>query len=165
VANRVGSYEKLRSRYGLRMNPWRDNLSSADQADMDRLLDTALGIARSALAGSSEFDPFAILIDLAGKTLQMELDLAGLGKHPETEQILSATQSQLRALSDTSRCTALIVNTRLAKERTDAIEVRLEHKANAALLVLLPYKRPKFGGVIEYGALTAFAAQPNVFAS
>jgi len=160
----VGSRENVRNRYGFTMNPWRDTMSAADQADMDRLLDTALGIARSALAGSSEFDPFAILIDLDGRTLQMELDLAGLGKHPETEQILSATQSQLRAQSHTSRCTALIVNTRLAKERTDAIEVRLEHKAKAALLVLLPYKRPKFGGVIEYGSLTAFAAPADVFA-
>ncbi|MCY7413250.1 MAG: hypothetical protein LH471_09510 [Salinibacterium sp.] len=146
------------------MNSWRDLLSPPDRADMERLLDTALGIARSALAGSSEFDPFAILIDLEGRTLQMELDLAGLGKHPETEQILSATESQLRGLSETSRCTALTVNTRLAKERTDAIEVRLEHKASAALLVLLPYRRPKFGGAIEYGALTAFAAQSDVFA-
>jgi hypothetical protein len=146
------------------MNSWRDQLSPADQADVDRLLDTALGIARASLAGSSEFDPFAILVDVNGKTLQMELDLAGLGKHPETELILDATGKQLRTLCDTARCTALVVNTRLAKERTDAIEVRLEHKAGSALLVLLPYKRPKFGGVIEYGSLTAFAAQPDIFA-
>lgn len=133
------------------------------QADLDRVLDASMAIAQRALASSSEFDPFAVIIDGSGRLLAVDLDTSALGKHPDAAAIEEATVAQLRGLADTARCTGLTVNTRLSRERTDAIEVRLEHRDGGCLLVLLPYKRQRFGGVIDYGALATFAGVPEVW--
>jgi hypothetical protein len=69
----------------------------------------------------------------------------------------------LRQLARQSRCTAITVNTRLSKEKIDAVEIRLEHRDGAALVVLLPYKRAKFGSNVEYSPLRAFAGSHEVW--
>jgi hypothetical protein len=145
------------------MHSWRDGLSAAAQTDLDRVLDTALGLARRSLAEASEFDPFALVTDVEGRLLAVDLDTSALGKHPDSAAIAHATAAQLKTLTASARCTALTLNTRLSQPRTDALEVRLEHREGAALLVLLPYKRPKFGGRLEFGELKAFPGIPEVW--
>ena len=147
------------------MHSWRDGLDAAAQADLDRLLDSGIRVAQRNLVAASEFDPFAILVAVDGRVLAVDLDTSELGKHPDAEQIRAAAAAQLRHLAPSARCTALVSNTHLVRERTDAIEVRLEHQGGTALLVLLPYKRPKFGGQTEYGKLTAYPAKPVVWRS
>ena len=151
------------TRYGFTMGSWRDALSAPAQADIDRLLDTAIRLTQHHLVEASEFDPFAVVVDSEGRLLAVDLDKSGLGKHPDSVTIMSATAAQLRHIASTTRCTALAGNTRLSQEKTDAIEVRIEHREGVALLVLLPYKRPKFGGRIEYGELKAFPSRREVF--
>lgn len=145
------------------MHSWRDGLDAAAQADLDRLLDTALGLAQRHLVDASEFDPFAILTADDGRVLALDLDLSELGRHPDADQIRAAAAAQLRHQAATARCTALVSNTRLSRERTDAVEVRLEHRSGLALLVLRPYKRPRFGGQTDYGQLTAYRAKPLIW--
>jgi hypothetical protein len=145
------------------MQSWRDGLSVPAQADVDRLLDSALRLAQQNLVQASEFDPFALIAAVDGRLLAVDLDVSGLGKHPDSVAIMAATAAQLKTLASSARCTALAGNTRLSQEKTDAIEVRIEHREGIALLVLLPYKRPKFGGTIEYGDLKAFPARPEVW--
>lgn len=145
------------------MTSWRDGLSPAAQADLDRLLDSALGIARANLAKASEFEPFALVADGDGRLLGTDWDTSALGKHPEVEDVLTAALVQLRHIGRTSRATALVVNTQLAKDRSDAVEVRLEHREGVAVVVLLPYKRARFGPAIEFGELSAFAGTPEIF--
>lgn len=145
------------------MHSWREGLDAAAQADLDRLLDSALRLAQQKLVAASEFEPFAIITAVDDRVLAVDLDTSELGKHPDVEQIRNAAVAQLLHLKSSARCTALIANTRLSKERTDAIEVRLEHSAGVALLVLLPYKRPRFGGTIDYGQLAAYPAKPLVW--
>ena len=145
------------------MHSWRDDLSAAALADVDRLLDTAIRLAQQNLARTSEFDPFALVTDGDGRLLAVELDTAALGKHPDSEMIADATAAQLRHLSPSARCSALTLNTRLSRERTNALEVRLEHRDGVALLVLLPHKRPTFGGNVEYGQLKAFPGKRDVW--
>lgn len=145
------------------MHSWRDGLDAADQADLDRLLDSGLRLAQSKLVATSEFEPFPLMLATDDRLLAVDLDTSELGKHPEAEAIRSAAVAQLRHLAASARCTAVVSNTRLSKERTDAIEVRLEHRAGTALLVLLPYKRPRFGGQTEWGQLSAYPAKPLVW--
>lgn len=133
------------------MHSWRDGLSTDAQSDLDRLLDTGLRLARQSLTAAAEFDPSAIIVAVDGRLLAVDLDTSELGKHPDADAITLALTAQLRHLAPSARATALIANARLSRERTDAIEVRLEHRDGVALLVLQPYKRPKFGGTIEYG--------------
>ncbi|MDF1478549.1 hypothetical protein PYV02_05560 [Leifsonia sp. H3M29-4] len=146
------------------MHSWRDALSAAAQADIDRLLDSGLRLAQQHLVAASEFDPFAIIVAVDGRLLAVDLDTSELGKHPEAEAISLAARAQLRHLAPSARCTALVTNTRLSRERTDAIEVRLEHREGVALIVLLPYKRPKFGGTTQYGEAAAYPGVREVWA-
>lgn len=145
------------------MTSWRDGLSSAAQTDLDRLLDSALTIARANLAKASEFEPFAIVADGDGRLLGTDWDTSGLGKHPDVEEVLAAALVQLRHIGRTSRATALVVNTQLAKDRSNAVEVRLEHREGVALVVLLRYKRAKFGPQLEFGELSAFPGTREVW--
>ena len=145
------------------MTAWRDDLSPAAHADVDRLIDSALTIARANLARASEFEPFAIVVADDGRLLGTDWDTSALGKHPEIEDVIAAALVQLRHIGRTSRATALVTNSRLARERTDAVEVRLEHRDGIALVVLLPYKRARFGPNIEFGQLSAFTGTREVW--
>lgn len=138
------------------MQSWRDRLGATASAEVDRILDTALAQAQRLLAGASEFEPFALFADAEGRLMLCGYDKAATEGHPEVEQIVDGLLRQLAQVGRTARTTALVLNTRLSRERSDALEVRIEHREGASLLVLLPYKRPKFGGVIEYGELKAF---------
>lgn len=138
-------------------------MSDSARADLDRMLEASVRAAQQRLTQASEFDPFALVIDPEGRLLAVDLDLSGLGKHPDAATIAKAITAQLGTLATSVRCTALTLNTRLSREKTDAVEVRLEHREHAALLVLLPYKRPRFGGQIDYGQLRAFPGEREVW--
>lgn len=146
------------------MHSWRDDVSPDAQAEMDRLLDSALRVAQSNLAQAAEFEPFAIVMDNGGRVMEVGLDTSGLGKHPESDVLIDNAARHLRQARDVAHCTALVINTRLSKERTDAVEIRLEHKERAALVVLLRYKRATFGNKVDYGDLSAFSGKHDVWA-
>jgi hypothetical protein len=146
------------------MHSWRDDVSDTAQAELDRLLDSALRVAQGKLAQAAEFEPIAILIDVDGRILEMALDTSTLGKHPSSQTLIDSALVNLRQVKKSARCTALIINTRLNKEKTDAVEVRLEHQDGGSLVVLLRYKRASFGNRIEYGELSAFSGSRFVWA-
>jgi len=145
------------------MTSWREGVSASTQGDVDGLIDAAVRIAQRHLLQASEFAPFALVVDLEGRMLAVDLDTSALGKHPESDELAVATAAQLRRLSESARCTALALNARLSQPRTDAIEVRVEHRDGPALLVFVPYKRPKFGGSAEYGDLMAYPGERDVW--
>ncbi|MDP3209134.1 MAG: hypothetical protein Q8M65_08285 [Rhodoglobus sp.] len=146
------------------MSSWRDGVSAGAQAELDSLLDSSLSVARRNLDHASEFDPFAVFMREDGRLIHVEYSKESKGKPPTVETILRNLLEQLRALAADARCTAIILNSRLDKERTDALEVRLEHKDGGSLVVLLPYKRALFGGATEYGQLRGFASKRLVWA-
>ena len=146
------------------MHSWGDATGEAAQADLDRLLDAAIRFARARLSEALLFEPAALLISEDGRVLEVDQDRSALGKHPEVEDLVRTAVLHLRQVRDQSRCTALVINTRLPKERTDAVEVRLEHRDGASAAVLLPYKKATFSGHTEYGNLRAFVARPLVWA-
>ncbi|CAN5250504.1 hypothetical protein BH11ACT4_BH11ACT4_20800 [soil metagenome] len=145
------------------MTSWRDGLGATAQDDLDRLLDSALTIARGNLAQASEFDPFALVVDDAGRLLATDWDTSALGKHPDVEEVIAAAIVQLREIAPSSRATAMVINTQLLQDKTDAVEVRLEHRDGAAVVVLLRYKRARFGPRVDYGELSAFVGTPEVW--
>lgn len=137
--------------------------SEVAQSDIDRMLAAAIDLAKQHLATSSEFAPFAIVAGIDGRLHAADFDLTSLGKHPGTDVIADATTSHLRALAPNVRGTALTVNTHLNEQKTDAVEVRLEHCDGSAVLVFLPYKRPRFGGSIDFADLMVFSAKPSIW--
>lgn len=146
------------------MNSWRDDVSAEAQAELDSLLDSAFALAQRYLEKASDFTPFAIFRSEDGRFIHIEYNRESKGKPPAVETILINLLEQLRAVERDARCTAIVMNSRLDKERTDAIEVRLEHKSGGSLVVLLPYKRPLFGGTTEYGKLQGFSGKRLVWA-
>lgn len=137
--------------------------SDAARSDLDGLLAAALRIAQQHLAQVSAFDPFVLVAGRDGRILSAEIDRSELARHPESEELAQAATAQLVELAASVRATALTFGTRLSKERSDAIEVRLEHSEGVSLLVLLPYKRPKFGGRVEYGEVRTFRGAHEVW--
>lgn len=146
------------------MHSWRDDVSANAQAELDRLLDSALRVAQGKLAQASEFEPVAILMDVDARILEMSLDTSALGKHPDATTLIDSALVNLRQVKKSARCTALIINTHLTKEKTDAVEVRLEHQEGAAPVVLLRYKRATFGNKVDYGQLSAFTGTRYIWA-
>ena len=146
------------------MHSWGDAIGDAAQADLDRLLNAAIRYAQARLNEALLFEPAALLISNDGRVLEVDQDRTGLPKHPEVEDLIRNAVLHLRQVKAESRCTALVINTRLPKERTDAVEVRVEHRDGVSAAVLLPYKKATFGGTTEYGELRAFVARPLVWA-
>jgi len=145
------------------MHSWMSEASTATQADLDRLLDIALRLGKTHLAQASEFEPDAILLGADGRVLEIAQDRSGLGKHPDPAEVISNAVRHLRQVRDEARCVALVINTRLSKERTDAIEIRLEHRDGPGLVVLQRYKRATFGNRVDYGQLSVFTSAREVW--
>ena len=131
--------------------------------ELNALLTASLRMAEKHLAGAASFEPFALVTSLEGRMLAAEIDRSQLPRHPESDEIADAAVVQLRGLAPSLLASALTVNARLARERSDAIEVRLEHRDGVALLVLVPYKKPKFGGRIEYGDMQTYTGARDVW--
>ncbi len=146
------------------MASWRDDTSAAAQAELDSLLDTGLRLARGHLDKASEFTPFAIFLSDERKLILVEYDSESKGKVPAVETILVNLLEQLRTLGSQARCTAIVLNIRLEKERSDALEFRLEHREGGSVVVLLPYKRALFGGSTDYEQPHAYTGKRLVWA-
>lgn len=140
-------------------------MTDDERADLDALLAAALRIAQREIEQVAAFDPFVLVVGSDGRMLSAEIDRSQLGRHPESEELAQAATEQLAGLAASVRATALTVTTRLAKERSDAIEVRLDHRAGTSLVVITPFKRPKFGGRIEYGDTASFRGAHEVWPS
>lgn len=151
------------SRYGLDMQSWRDALNADEQADVDRILDSALHVARTNLGHASEFMTFALMTDGSGRVLEMTADDALRKKHLDASALIKQTVTQLRQMANISRCSAIVSNTRISAQKSDAIEVRIEHRAGAALMVLLPYTRARFTGALTFGDLRLYPHTPEVW--
>ena len=141
----------------------RDALGDDARSDLDALLAAALRVAQQELAQAETFEPFVLVTGRDGRMLSAEIDRSELDRHPESEEIARAATGQLAGLASSVRATALTLNARLSRERSDAIEVRLDHADGVSLLVLQQYKRPKFGGRIEYGDAKTFRGAHGVW--
>lgn len=140
-------------------------MTDDERADLDALLAAALRIAQREIEQVAAFDPFVLVVGSDGRMLSAEIDRSQLPRHPESEELAQAATEQLAGLAASVRATALTVTTRLAKERSDAIEVRLDHRGGTSLVVIMPFKRPKFGGRIEYGDTSSFRGAHEVWPS
>ena len=145
------------------MTSWREALSDGARADVDRLVDAGLAVAKSRLQTLALFPPVPVFANADGAIMQVAHDSTALGRRPKADAIADDAVRQLQKVKTSARGVALITSTHLAKERTDAIEVWVEHHEGVAVSILLPYQRPTLGGVITFGQLRAFAAPKRVW--
>lgn len=125
------------------------------RADLDQLLNVLLPYAQQLLDRHGEFYPFGASMAWSGEISLLATETA---EHPTSEQVMEWLELGLRETAATGEVKA--VATCLDVEivppdgspKTDAVEVRLEHRKGEAVRIFLPYRRNGEGG-IRYGEL------------
>jgi hypothetical protein len=140
---------------------WRDTASPQCQADMDQMLNAALPFAQQMLAKHGAFAPYAVSMSAAG-------EIGMVAAHAETQQpvtvdVLEMLYEGLRGQSHEIRAAAIACDVKLRPSGEDAIQVAIEHREGAVLAVVLPYKKRRFGGGIEYGTMKAIPSQTRIW--
>ena len=134
--------------------------------EFDKLLGAVIPIAQSMLKDLGAFIPFGAFITRDG-----EVQLAGGAgdpSHLETEEILEMYLEAYReaAADGNFTSTALCVDVRVHvpgnREKTDAIQIMLEHSGGEALNAFMPYEKQAQAD-IAYAPLFATPADPRVF--
>lgn len=139
---------------------WREGTSQTAQDDLDGLLNVVLPFAQQMLDQHGEFFPFAASIDNGGE-LALAAGDPGQGEHPASTDVLATLVEGLRARRDDLRTVAICADVRLTD--SDAAQVELENREGVAIVVLLPYKKKRFGRGVEYLPLQAAAGRPQVW--
>jgi len=134
--------------------------------DFDKLLSAVIPIAQAMLKDLGAFVPFGAFITRDG-----EVQLAG-GEgdpsHLNTEEMVEMYLEAFRegAGDGSFTSTALCVDVRIhipdKLEKTDAIQIMLEHSGGEALNAFMPYEKHQ-QSEISYGSLFATPAEPRVF--
>ena len=146
------------------MTSWREALSDGARADVDQLVDSGLAVAKSRLQTLAFVPPVPIFANEQGAIMQVAHDPSRLGRKATATAVADDAVEQLKKVKDSARGVALVTSTHLAKERTDAVEVWVEHGEGIAVSIILPYQRPTLGGVITFGQLRAFTGARRVWA-
>ena len=134
--------------------------------DFDKLLSAVIPIAQAMLKDLGAFIPFGAFISRDG-----EVQLAG-GEgdpsHLETEEIVEMYLEAYREAAGDGNftSTALCVDVRIhvpgKLEKTDAIQIMLEHSGDEALNAFMPYEK-QGQSEVNYAPLFAAPAEPRVF--
>jgi hypothetical protein len=134
--------------------------------DFEKLLSAVIPIAQRMLKDLGAFIPFGAFITRDG-----EVQLAGGEGNPshlETQEIVEMYLEAFReaAADGTFTSTALCVDVRVhipgKLEKTDAIQIMLEHSGGEALNAFMPYEKHAQSD-ITYAPLFATPADPRVF--
>ena len=142
------------------MATWRDQASEQAQADLDGLLNVVLPFAQKMLSDNGEFFPFGAIVTNEGRSELVAAD-PGLGERPPSASVLDGLLRSFRAKRDQTRATAACAD--VHREDTDAVMVALEHLEGVALNVFLPYKKKRFRGGLEFGAINASTGTRQVW--
>jgi hypothetical protein len=142
------------------MTSWRDSASVLAQADLDGLLNALLPFAQQELEKLGEFFPFGAIVTADGETRLLGAD-AMQGERPDSVSIIPMLLTEAQNKRDELRAVGICSDVRATD--SDAIRVDLEHSEGAAMAVLLPYSKKRFGRGIEYAALQAGVATNQVW--
>lgn len=123
------------------MSSWRDTASAQAQADLDGLLNAALGFAQHQLAKRGEFFPYATAVTTDGHAEMIAAPPNPANDRPASSDVIASLVEQLTARRHQLRAAAIVADVRTAELGGDAIEVSLEHAEGPALRVLLPYTK------------------------
>lgn len=136
--------------------------------DLDALLNVLLPFAQNMLAKHGEFYPYAATMTVEGKVTLV--DSHDGDEHPTSQAVLDVLHAGLREQANTAeiRAVGVCFDVRVRApgklEKTDAVQVNLEHVDGEAVSVFLPYKKSIFGK-LEYGDLFATPGTPSLFPS
>ena len=146
------------------MTSWRDSASEEAQADLDGLLNAALGFAQQQLAQHGEFFPFAVAVRADGQVGMIAAHPRETD-HPASGDVIASCVAVLTARQNEFRAGGVVADVRLPDLGSDAVEVALEHADGQALRVQLPYSKRRFRKDIDYGQLRAAPATRRIWST
>ena len=134
--------------------------------DLDQLLNVALEFAQKMLKEHGEFYPFGASMGTDGK---ITMDGAATGReHPPSKELLDLLSESYtqRASTGGLRAAAICADVRVpppgSDQKTDAIQVGLEHANGEAVTVFLPYQKG-WAGRVRYGNVFTSARNRQFF--
>ena len=126
-------------------------LGTAAQLELNKVLGTALGVAREQLEEQGVFLPFAIAIEPAAEGAEQELRLLAVQpsedpEDPEADIDAEAMMADLVQLlndqRDSFNAVAFVSDVTLLEEGKDAVHVVAEHRDGGAVAIVQPYTSP-----------------------
>jgi hypothetical protein len=135
--------------------------------DFGKLIGAILPPAQAMVKDLGSFAPFGAMVTKTGEA-QMAGG-AGDASQWTTEEIIAMYQDGFRDAVKLGfyRAVALCVDVRVTVpgkvDKTDALNIMLEHESGEALSVFLPYARDP-SGEVEYGQMFATPGENRVFA-
>lgn len=151
-------------------------LDEQSHLDLNRVLGTALGVAREQLEGQGVFLPFAIGLEPAGgESVDGELRLLAIqptedDEDPEaeidTEVMMTELVELLTGQRDQFVAVAFVSDVTLLEEDSDAIHAMAEHSLGGAVAVVQTYAAPEHeDGEWSFGEPEAETGDLQVWAS
>ena len=151
-----------------------DELDDSVKEALNKVLGTALGVAREQLEEQGVFLPFAIGLEPQSGAEEPELRLLAVPptENPDdpeadidTEAMAADLVQVLNQEGANFAAVAITSDVLLAEDNRDAIHVVAEHKAGAALAIVQPYTMPdEPGGTWHFGDPVAEPADMSLFA-
>lgn len=143
---------------------WREVASVQAQADLDGLLDVALGFAQQQLATRGEFFPYAAAVGNSGAAEMIAARPDPDDEQPRSADVIDSCVAALVSKRADIRAGAIVADVRSAELGGDAIQVDLEHAEGHALTVLLPYTKKRLRKTVDYGQMRAQAGRRRIWA-
>jgi hypothetical protein len=135
--------------------------------DLEKLLNTLLPFAQQMLEEYGEFHPFGASM-LNDDTITMIGAKAEGDEFPESPDLIEMLEKNMRKeaekyeIKGSGICFDVRVIAPGETQKTDAMQVSLEHSEAAAVNVFLPYKKDS-SRKISYSEIFATAREPRIF--
>jgi hypothetical protein len=139
---------------------------STQKDEVEELMNSLLPLAKRMLAEHGEFLPYGGYIDCNGKITHVGGQIEGTD-HPKPELIIDLLKKnfQQRAKDGKLRAAAVIFDVRIRppgeSDKTDAVEVCLDHQGGYSAKVLFPYTIKK--GDVLFGTAFAHKGDDEIF--
>jgi hypothetical protein len=122
------------------MAGWRDSVTEQAQADLDGLVDAAVGFALERIASAGEFLPFVLAVSNEGERQALQPNYPR-GQDVQIGDQLAAQWRAVIDLKESLRAAAVALNVTLPESNRDGIEISTEHREGVAIGLVFPYTR------------------------
>lgn len=149
-------------------------LDAAAQLELNKVLGTALGVAREQLEEQGVFLPFAIAVEPAVDGAEQELRLLAVQptEDPEdpaadidAEVMMAELVQLLQSQRDDFNAVAFVSDVTLLEEGKDAVHVLAEHRDGGAVAIVQPYTAPDpETGIWDFSEPSAESGEIQVWA-
>jgi hypothetical protein len=137
------------------------------KSDCEKLMNAVLPIAKRMLSEFGEFYPYGGYMKPSGEIVHVGADDEETD-HPKSKDLLYVLRHSFSEMAATSACkaTAIVYDVRVVPpgtvEKSDAIEVCLEHVDGYSAEVFLPYEIGQ-GGRVTWGSMFAQQGERDIF--